>query len=831
MTSPNIIRPRLIANFLLLAIVVFCFGTAAYAKPATLAVKPEAATKSTLAPCLLTASPLTPHFNSGGAETFQLQVNVLGPGCTWSAGSDAQWLDVHPSSGSTLQTVFVDVLANLGSPRSSTIRIRAWQNLQPTGAEFTIGVTQGTLVCSYSFSPGSASYDFSAHGVSGTSLWTDVIASNPQCPRAVTTTANWITINSGSNLSGSGSIGYSIAQNNGSARTGQIKLGNAAFTISQEAAPCSYSTLSPSSKNFDGGGGTGAINVTMTSPNCSRSATSSVNWITIIGGNNSTGSGPLTYSVAPNSGSPRVGQIKLNAGPAAVTITQDAGQAANCTYTLSPSIFNFQPGNGSSSIVVTASSASCQWTPTSNAAWVKIINPGQRTGTGTINFTTDPNPGAARTAKITVGNKTATINQSANSNCTFTISPGSSQVGASGSEVNVNVTASNFCAWTASSQSPFISVTSGNTGAGNGTVKLKVLANAGASRSGTVTIAGKTILVIQDGTTGTAAMWISSLSPAFASVGGKEFQMTVKGANFANGCKVRWGGEERPTTFVNSSTLIATIPADDIADEGEFDITVSKTNGADETNAEQFMVYGAVANVSSASFVGGALAPASLVSAFGVDLATNLKLADQFPLPTDLIGTTVTIKDFTGKEHKAPMFFVSPGQINYLMPANVALGQAEVTVESGSGHVSMATVEIKQVAPALFTANSSGQGVATAQALRVKQNGQQVYEPVAEFNAGQSAFVAKPIDLTQPGETLYLILYGTGLRYRSSPAAVSVEIGGVLVGVLYAGATPGLDGLDQVNLQLPNNLAGRGEVDLVLTVDGKKANTVKLKFK
>lgn len=832
MKSINIIRPRLVANILLLAVSVFCLATAAYANPATLAVKPEAATKSILAPCILSASPLTPHFNSGGAETFQLQISVLGPGCIWSAGSDAQWLDVHPASGSTLQTVFVDVQANLGPTRASTIRIRAWQNLQPTGAEFTISVTQGTLVCSYSFNPGSASYDFSAHGVSGTSLWTDVTASNPQCPRAVTTTANWITINSGSNLSGSGSIGYSIAQNNGSARTGQIKLGNATFTISQEAAPCSYSTFSPSSKNFDSSGGTGAINVTMTSSNCSRSATSSVNWITITGGNNSTGSGPLTYSVAPNNGSPRVGEIKLNAGPAAVTITQAAAQVANCTFTLSPSIFNFQSGNGSSSILVTASSASCQWTPSSNASWVKIINPGQRTGTTTINFTTDPNPGAARTATITVGNKTAMINQSAGAGCTFTISPGNANFSASGGEVSVNVTASNSsCIWSTGNVSPFLSIVSGAGGTGNDVSKIKALPNAGAARAGSVLIAGKTFMVTQNGANGAAAMWITDLSPAFAAKGGKEFQMTVKGANFVNGCKVRWNGEDRQTSFINGSTLVVTIPADDVADEGVNDVTVAKPNSADETNAEQFMVYGAVANVSSASFKGDALAPASLVSAFGIDLATELKIADSQPLPTELAGTTVTITDAAGKEHKAWLFFVSTGQINYLMPEGVAFGKAMVMINSGSGHTSVGTVEIAPIAPALFTANSSGQDIATAVALRVKANGQQVYEQVTQYDAAAGIFKAKPIDLTVPGEQVYLIFYGTGFRYRNSINSVSLEMGGVLGNVLYAGQAPGFVGLDQANVLVPNSLAGRGEVDVVLTVDGRKANTVKLMFK
>jgi uncharacterized protein (TIGR03437 family) len=56
-------------------------------------------------------------------------------------------------------------------------------------------------------------------------------------------------------------------------------------------------------------------------------------------------------------------------------------------------------------------------------------------------------------------------------------------------------------------------------------------------------------------------------------------------------------------------------------------------------------------------------------------------------------------------------------------------------------------------------------------------------------------------------------------------------MGGGFINALYAGAAPGFVGLDQINALAPNSLAGRGEVDVVLTVDGKKANTVKLMFK
>ena len=99
------------------------------------------------------------------------------------------------------------------------------------------------------------------------------------------------------------------------------------------------------------------------------------------------------------------------------------------------------------------------------------------------------------------------------------------------------------------------------------------------------------------------------------------------------------------------------------------------------------------------------------------------------------------------------------------------------------------------------------------------------------FNAAQQRFVALPIDLGPATDTVYLILYGTGIRFRSALSAVTTSIGGTNAGVLYAGGDTGFVGLDQVNVLLPRSLAGRGEVDVVITADGKAANTVRIAIK
>jgi uncharacterized protein (TIGR03437 family) len=118
--------------------------------------------------------------------------------------------------------------------------------------------------------------------------------------------------------------------------------------------------------------------------------------------------------------------------------------------------------------------------------------------------------------------------------------------------------------------------------------------------------------------------------------------------------------------------------------------------------------------------------------------------------------------------------------------------------------------------------------VAAGIVLRVRADGSTNYEPLAVYDAAQRRFVAAPIDLSRGDDQVFLALYGTGLRGRSSPAAVRATIGDVECDMLYAGPQGDFVGLDQINLRLPVDLRGRGEVDLVVVVDGQAANAVKI---
>ncbi len=240
---------------------------------------------------------------------------------------------------------------------------------------------------------------------------------------------------------------------------------------------------------------------------------------------------------------------------------------------------------------------------------------------------------------------------------------------------------------------------------------------------------------------------------------------------------------------------------------------------------------GALTTVSAASFLGPTLAPDSIAAAFGNSLADSVAVADALPLPTSLAGVTVGIRDSAGIERRAPLFFVAHTQINYLIPTGAAPGTATVTVTKNGETAATGAITTATFAPGVFSANASGQGVAAAVVLRVKADGSQTFESVARFDQAQNRFVPAPIDLGPEGEQVFLILSGTGFRHRSALSAVNCEIGGALVETLFAGATPGFVGLDQANVRLPRGLSGRGEMDVILSVDGRKSNAVRLSIR
>ena len=239
---------------------------------------------------------------------------------------------------------------------------------------------------------------------------------------------------------------------------------------------------------------------------------------------------------------------------------------------------------------------------------------------------------------------------------------------------------------------------------------------------------------------------------------------------------------------------------------------------------------GSFVSVSAASYQ-SALAPDAIAAGFGSGLAQATQVATTLPLPTTLAGTTVTLRDSANVERPAPLFFVSPTQINYLVPAEAALGAAAVTVRTAQGQTRTGSITLTITAPGVFTADASGSGWPAAQVLRVKSGGSYSYESVVRFDTVNSRFVAVPVEFGEESEQLFLVVYGTGWRKRAALNQASATIAGQAVEVLAATAQGALAGLDQLNLRLPRTLAGRNECELVVNVNGQTANRVKLIIK
>lgn len=213
----------------------------------------------------------------------------------------------------------------------------------------------------------------------------------------------------------------------------------------------------------------------------------------------------------------------------------------------------------------------------------------------------------------------------------------------------------------------------------------------------------------------------------------------------------------------------------------------------------------------AAGYGTSSVAPDEIASVFGSGLAAPVQI-------TDSSGATLT----------PSLLLASPSQINMIIPTATALGVATVTVKSLSGPTLSKAISITRVAPGLFAANGGGTGPAAAQIIRVHADQSQTVESVVALDATGKQWVATPIVFGS--DSLYLVLYGTGIRNRSANVNVTCSIGGKVLPVLFSGAQGGFAGLDQIDVALPATLQGAGTVSVIVSADGQLSNAVTLLF-
>jgi uncharacterized protein (TIGR03437 family) len=178
----------------------------------------------------------------------------------------------------------------------------------------------------------------------------------------------------------------------------------------------------------------------------------------------------------------------------------------------------------------------------------------------------------------------------------------------------------------------------------------------------------------------------------------------------------------------------------------------------------------------------------------------------------------VTLADAAGNPHAAQLVYVSPQQVNFLVPDDkTAYGPADLTITSGSGQVTHETFTVEASAPAIFAANQNGTGPAAAFWQAAGDAA-----PSLTFQASGNTYVNRSITLGN-GDT-YLILYGSGIRGGTN---VTVTIGGLGAYVAYKGAGGGYPGLDQINVKIPTALSGHdSDQTVAVVVDNVAANPV-----
>ena len=310
-------------------------------------------------------TPSTQHnevMANGAPVVERYTVDVFVAGSPWPVAS-ADLGKPAPGSDGLIRIDFVSLLS---TPLANGVTYEALvEAVGPggrSGGTRTNTFAFNATACTPSVSPLSGS--FPAVGGDGGSTVTAAAG----CVWNASSNAAWITVIAGGSGSGTGSVGFRVAENTSIAgRTGTLSIAGATFTVTQAGATCTYS-ISPNTQSFAATGGSGASAVTAGSA-CAWTAVSNASWITITGGASQSGSASVTFSVAPNTAtSIRTGTMTI-AGTT-FTVTQ---ANASCTYGISPSSKSFGEAGGTGSSTVTAG-AGCPWSASSNASWLTVTS-------------------------------------------------------------------------------------------------------------------------------------------------------------------------------------------------------------------------------------------------------------------------------------------------------------------------------------------------------------------------------------------------------------------------------------------------------------------------
>jgi uncharacterized protein (TIGR03437 family) len=335
------------------------------------------------------------------------------------------------------------------------------------------------------------------------------------------------------------------------------------------------------------------------------------------------------------------------------------------------------------------------------------------------------------------------------------------------------------------------------------------------------------------------------VSGASLMASGSGYQLTVNGTNFASNSQIWLNGKAVVTNFATSKQLTTSLPVASVTASTLYNVSVN-TPGTGGGLSDPVKVStgptiypGGILNAAGPVGVTNDLpgnpfdvdlSPGMFAAIYGSGLSGATALATTNPYPKTLANVSVLVNGVS-----APLYYVSAGQIDFVIPWSTPSGPATVQVMSGGVPSNSVTLQVEN-APQVFTTNQQGFG----QAAVLIAGTAILAAPAGAFPGSRPA--AK-------GE--YLSLYATGLGPVMNPPADGAPAAGlsptitqptVRIGCLgasgnlalcavtpqFSGLAPGFVGLYQVNFQVPTNAVSGGQVPLevIMQTGGRPSNIV-----
>jgi hypothetical protein len=330
------------------------------------------------------------------------------------------------------------------------------------------------------------------------------------CTWTARAAASWVTLSPTSG-SGPADIVMTVAANDATVeRSMTVTIADRELTLRQraKAAPsCAYA-LESGSSTFGPEGGRGRVSV-KTEGGCAWTARSESPWITLRV-SSGIGPGEIEYDVAPYDGTAQR-QTAITVEGASFPVRQDPPPPASCSYNVDPTSTSLHwhgsVGDGFETRLTTG--ANCSWTAAPGASWIELLTPASGSGSAAMRVRINAYTGqTTRQAPLEIRWPAATAGQNVwitQEGCYYAISLTSDNVPAAGGRRRVSVfgtpvtvNCSIGCPWTVAANAPWIHIPGSTSRAGDDDVFFDVDPNTtGAPRTGTLTIAGRVLTVVQ----------------------------------------------------------------------------------------------------------------------------------------------------------------------------------------------------------------------------------------------------------------------------------------------------------------------------------------------